>query len=192
MDGQVKRLYVSDVKDAQKLLEAHDMAYTTMDVPQENYLVTIILPFMLSIVVVVIIIMVMNRSAGGGGANARMMNFGKSRARMSRDSKVNFSNVAGLVEEKEELEEVVDFLKNPQKYTSVGARIPKGLLLVGLREPVRPCLPRQWQERQGVPFFSISGSDFVEMFVGVGASRVRDLFEEAKKNSPLYRVYRRD
>ena len=131
LDGQVKRLYVSDVKDAQKLLEAHDMAYTTMDVPQENYLVTIILPFMLSIVVVVIIIMVMNRSAGGGGANARMMNFGKSRARMSRDSKVNFSNVAGLVEEKEELEEVVDFLKNPQKYTSVGARIPKGLLLVG-------------------------------------------------------------
>lgn len=129
LDGQVKRLYVSDVKDAQKLLEAHDMAYTTMDVPQENYLVTIILPFMLSIVVVVIIIMVMNRSAGGGGANARMMNFGKSRARMSRDSKVNFSNVAGLVEEKEELEEVVDFLKNPQKYTSVGARIPKGLLL---------------------------------------------------------------
>lgn len=100
LDGQVKRLYVSDVKDAQKLLEAHDMAYTTMDVPQENYLVTIILPFMLSIVVVVIIIMVMNRSAGGGGANARMMNFGKSRARMSRDSKVNFSNVAGLVEEK--------------------------------------------------------------------------------------------
>ena len=116
-DGQVKRLYVTDVKDTQKLLEDHQMEYVVMDVPQENYLVTIILPFMLSIVVVVIIIMVMNRSAGGGGANARMMNFGKSRARMSRDSKVNFSNVAGLVEEKEELEEVVDFLKNPQKYT---------------------------------------------------------------------------
>lgn len=131
------------------------MAYTTMDVPQENYLVTIILPFMLSIVVVVIIIMVMNRSAGGGGANARMMNFGKSRARMSRDSKVNFSNVAGLVEEKEELEEVVDFLKNPQKYTSVGARIPKGLLLVALRELVRPCLPRQWQERRSTVFLHI-------------------------------------
>ena len=102
------------------------------EVPQENYLVTILLPFMLSIVVVVVILMVMNRgAAGGGGANARMMNFGKSRARLSRDSKVNFSNVAGLKEEKEELEEVVDFLKNPQKYTSVGARIPKGLLLVG-------------------------------------------------------------
>ena len=184
LDGQVKRLYVSDVKDAQKLLEAHDMAYTTMDVPQENYLVTIILPFMLSIVVVVIIIMVMNRSAGGGGANARMMNFGKSRARMSRDSKVNFSNVAGLVEEKEELEEVVDFLKNPQKYTSVGARIPKGLLLVGPPGTGKTLLAKAVAGEAGVPFFSISGSDFVEMFVGVGASLVRDLFEEAKKNSP--------
>ena len=184
LDGQVKRLYVSDVKDAQKLLEAHDMAYTTMDVPQENYLVTIILPFMLSIVVVVIIIMVMNRSAGGGGANARMMNFGKSRARMSRDSKVNFSNVAGLVEEKEELGEVVDFLKNPQKYTSVGARIPKGLLLVGPPGTGKTLLAKAVAGEAGVPFFSISGSDFVEMFVGVGASRVRDLFEEAKKNSP--------
>ena len=184
LDGQVKLLYVSDVEDAQKLLEAHDMAYTTMDVPQENYLVTIILPFMLSIVVVVIIIMVMNRSAGGGGANARMMNFGKSRARMSRDSKVNFSNVAGLVEEKEELEEVVDFLKNPQKYTSVGARIPKGLLLVGPPGTGKTLLAKAVAGEAGVPFFSISGSDFVEMFVGVGASRVRDLFEEAKKNSP--------
>ena len=183
-DGQVKRLYVTDVKDTQKLLDDHQMEYVVMDVPQENYLVTIILPFMLSIVVVVIIIMVMNRSAGGGGANARMMNFGKSRARMSRDSKVNFSNVAGLVEEKEELEEVVDFLKNPQKYTSVGARIPKGLLLVGPPGTGKTLLTKAVAGEAGVPFFSISGSDFVEMFVGVGASRVRDLFEEAKKNSP--------
>ena len=183
-DGQVKRLYVTDVKDTQKLLDDHQMEYVVMDVPQENYLVTIILPFMLSIVVVVIIIMVMNRSAGGGGANARMMNFGKSRARMSRDSKVNFSNVAGLVEEKEELEEVVDFLKNPQKYTSVGARIPKGLLLVGPPGSGKTLLAKAVAGEAGVPFFSISGSDFVEMFVGVGASRVRDLFEEAKKNSP--------
>ena len=183
-DGQVKRLYVTDVKDTQKLLEDYQMEYVVMDVPQENYLVTIILPFMLSIVVVVIIIMVMNRSAGGGGANARMMNFGKSRARMSRDSKVNFSNVAGLVEEKEELEEVVDFLKNPQKYTSVGARIPKGLLLVGPPGTGKTLLAKAVAGEAGVPFFSISGSDFVEMFVGVGASRVRDLFEEAKKNSP--------
>lgn len=183
-DGQVRRLYVTDVKDAQKLLDDHKMGYTVMDVPQENILLTIILPFMLSIVVVVIIIMVMNRSAGGGGANARMMNFGKSRARMSRDSKVNFSNVAGLVEEKEELEEVVDFLKNPQKYTSVGARIPKGLLLVGPPGTGKTLLAKAVAGEAGVPFFSISGSDFVEMFVGVGASRVRDLFEEAKKNCP--------
>ena len=183
-DGQVKRLYVTDVKDTQKLLEDHQMEYVVMDVPQENYLVTIILPFMLSIVVVVIIIMVMNRSAGGGGANARMMNFGKSRARMSRDSKVNFSNVAGLVEEKEELDAVVAILKTPQKYTSVGARIPKGLLLVGPPGTGKTLLAKAVAGEAGVPFFSISGSDFVEMFVGVGASRVRDLFEEAKKNSP--------
>ena len=147
-------------------------------------MISIILPFMLSIVVVVIIIMVMNRSAGGGGANARMMNFGKSRARMSRDSKVNFSNVAGLVEEKEELEEIVDFLKAPKKYIQVGARIPKGVLLVGPPGTGKTLLAKAVAGEAGVPFFTISGSDFVEMFVGVGASRVRDLFEEAKKNAP--------
>ena len=167
--GEVKRLYVTDVKDTEKLLNDHNTEYTVLDVPQENYLVTIILPFALSIIVVVIIIMVMNRNASGGGANARMMNFG---------------NVAGLVEEKEELEEVVDFLKNPQKYTSVGARIPKGLLLVGPPGTGKTLLAKAVAGEAGVPFFSISGSDFVEMFVGVGASRVRDLFEDAKKNSP--------
>ena len=182
--GEVKRLYVTDVKDTEKLLNDHNTEYTVLDVPQENYLVTIILPFALSIIVVVIIIMVMNRNASGGGANARMMNFGKSRARMSRDSKVNFGNVAGLVEEKEELEEVVDFLKNPQKYTSVGARIPKGLLLVGPPGTGKTLLAKAVAGEAGGPFFSISGSDFVEMFVGVGASRVRDLFEDAKKSSP--------
>lgn len=182
--GEVKRLYVTDVKDTEKLLNDHNTEYTVLDVPQENYLVTIILPFALSIIVVVIIIMVMNRNASGGGANARMMNFGKSRARMSRDSKVNFGNVAGLAEEKEELEEVVDFLKNPQKYTSVGARIPKGLLLVGPPGTGKTLLAKAVAGEAGVPFFSISGSDFVEMFVGVGASRVRDLFEDAKKSSP--------
>ena len=129
-NGDLIRQNVSDVKEAEKLLQDRNIDYLMEEVPQENYLVTILLPFMLSMVVVIIIIMVMNRSAGGGGANARMMNFGKSRARLSRDSKVNFTNVAGLEEEKEELEEVVDFLRNPQKYTSLGARIPKGLLLV--------------------------------------------------------------
>ena len=183
--GDVIRQNFTDVQQAQKLFDDRGIDYVIEEVPQENYLVTILLPFMLSIVVVVVILMVMNRgAAGGGGANARMMNFGKSRARLSRDSKANFSNVAGLKEEKEELEEVVDFLKNPQKYTSVGARIPKGLLLVGPPGTGKTLLAKAVAGEAGVPFFSISGSDFVEMFVGVGASRVRDLFEEAKKNSP--------
>ena len=183
--GDVIRQNFTDVQQAQKLFDDRGIDYVIEEVPQENYLVTILLPFMLSIVVVVVILMVMNRgAAGGGGANARMMNFGKSRARLSRDSKVNFSNVAGLKEEKEELEEVVDFLKNPQKYNSVGARIPKGLLLVGPPGTGKTLLAKAVAGEAGVPFFSISGSDFVEMFVGVGASRVRDLFEEAKKNSP--------
>ena len=183
--GDVIRQNFTDVQQAQKLFDDRGIDYVIEEVPQENYLVTILLPFMLSIVVVVVILMVMNRgAAGGGGANARMMNFGKSRARLSRDSKVNFSNVAGLKEEKEELEEVVDFLMNPQKYTSVGARIPKGLLLVGPPGTGKTLLAKAVAGEAGVPFFSISGSDFVEMFVGVGASRVRDLFEEAKKNSP--------
>ena len=183
--GDVIRQNFTDVQQAQKLFDDRGIDYVIEEVPQENYLVTILLPFMLSIVVVVVILMVMNRgAAGGGGANARMMNFGKSRARLSRDSKVNFSNVAGLKEEKEELEEVVDFLKNPQKYTSVGARIPKGLLLVGPPGTGKTLLAKAVAGEAGVPFFSISGSEFVEMFVGVGASRVRDLFEEAKKNSP--------
>ena len=184
-DGTEKQMYVTDVNEVEQLLRQSGIdGYNVTDVPQKNILLTVALPILLSTVVVVIIIMVMNRSAGGGGANARMMNFGKSRARMSRDNKVNFSNVAGLEEEKEELEEVVDFLRNPQKYTSVGARIPKGLLLVGPPGTGKTLLAKAVAGEAGVPFFSISGSDFVEMFVGVGASRVRDLFEEAKKNSP--------
>ena len=185
LDGnRVARQNVSDVKEAEQLLKEHNIDYSLEGVPQESTMLTIVMPFMLSIVVVVVIIMVMNPSASGGGANSRMMNFGRSRARLSRDSKVNFSRVAGLEEEKEELEEVVDFLKNPQKYTSVGARIPKGLLLVGPPGTGKTLLAKAVAGEAGVPFFSISGSDFVEMFVGVGASRVRDLFEEAKKNAP--------
>ena len=185
LDGnRVARQNVSDVKEAEQLLKEHNIDYSLEGVPQESTMLTIVMPFMLSIVVVVVIIMVMNRSASGGGANSRMMNFGRSRARLSRDSKVNFSRVAGLEEEKEELEEVVDFFKNPQKYTSVGARIPKGLLLVGPPGTGKTLLAKAVAGEAGVPFFSISGSDFVEMFVGVGASRVRDLFEEAKKNAP--------
>ena len=184
-DGTEKQMYVTDVNEVKLLLRQNGVVqFSVNNVPQENVLLTVALPILLSTVVVVIIIMVMNRGAAGGGANARMMNFGKSRARMSRDNKVNFTNVAGLEEEKEELEEVVDFLRNPQKYTSVGARIPKGLLLVGPPGTGKTLLAKAVAGEAGVPFFSISGSDFVEMFVGVGASRVRDLFEEAKKNSP--------
>ena len=183
-NGQSVRQNVSDVKDAEQLLKDNNIDYSMEEVPQENTLLTVVMPFMLSIVVVVVIVTMMNRGAAGGGSNARMMNFGRSRAKLSRDSKVNFTNVAGLEEEKEELEEVVDFLKNPQKYTSVGARIPKGMLLVGPPGTGKTLLANAVAGEAGVPFFSISGSDFVEMFVGVGASRVRDMFEEAKKNAP--------
>lgn len=183
-DGSTVRQYVSDVKEVEQLLSERKIDYVMDRVPQENTLITILVPFILSMVVMAAVFMVMNRNAGGGGANARMMNFGKSRARLTRDSKTNFTNVAGLNEEKEELEEVVDFLKNPQKYTSVGARIPKGMLLVGPPGTGKTLLAKAVAGEAGVPFFSISGSDFVEMFVGVGASRVRDLFEEAKKNAP--------
>ena len=183
-NGQSVRQNVSDVKDAEQLLKDNNIDYSMDEVPQENTLLTVIMPVMLSVVVVVVIFTMMNRGAAGGGSNARMMNFGRSRAKLSRDSKVNFTNVAGLEEEKEELEEVVDFLKNPQKYTSVGARIPKGMLLVGPPGTGKTLLAKAVAGEAGVPFFSISGSDFVEMFVGVGASRVRDLFEEAKKNAP--------
>ena len=184
VDGSQRHLYVSDVNEVQELLDSREIDWYMTDVPEDNTLLNILLPSLMTTAVVIIVIMIMNRNAAGGGANARMMNFGKSRARMSRDNRVNFNSVAGLQEEKEELEEVVDFLKNPQKYTSVGARIPKGLLLVGPPGTGKTLLAKAVAGEAGVPFFSISGSDFVEMFVGVGPSRVRDLFEEAKKNAP--------
>ena len=183
-DGSSRQYFTSDVVAEQKLLQEKGLDYILQDVPQDNYLLSIMIPILLSTVVVIVLISVMNARAAGGGADAKMMNFGKSRARLSRDSKVTFHDVAGLEEEKEELEEVVDFLRQPQKYTSVGARIPKGLLLVGPPGTGKTLLAKAVAGEAGVPFFSISGSDFVEMFVGVGASRVRDLFEDAKKNSP--------
>ena len=152
-NGQTVRQNVSDVKDAEQLLKDNSIDYSMEDVPQENTLLTVVMPFMLSIVVVVVIVTMMNRGAAGGGSNARMMNFGRSRAKLSRDSKVNFTNVAGLEEEKEELEEVVDFLKNPQKYTSVGARIPKGMLLVGPPGTGKTLLAKAVAGEAGVPFF---------------------------------------
>ncbi len=155
--------------------------------PKDNTFLTTILPILVSVGLVLVLMMFMTRSMnGGGGSNAKMMNFGKSRARMSTESdkKITFKEVAGLEEEKEDLVEIVDFLKEPQKYVKVGARIPKGVLLVGPPGTGKTLMAKAVAGEAGVPFFSISGSDFVEMFVGVGASRVRDLFEEGKKHSP--------
>ena len=180
------RFYVSDVKEVEQLLQEHSIQYVLDDVPGESILSNIILPVLLSLVVVVVMMMFMNRSAGNGGGNMSMMNFGKSRAKLSddKDKKITFEEVAGLEEEKEDLKEIVDFLKSPEKYTRVGARIPKGVLLVGPPGTGKTLMAKAIAGEAGVPFFSISGSDFVEMFVGVGASRVRDMFAEGKKHSP--------
>ena len=182
----VKNVYVSDVNQVEEILLDKDIAYTLKDVTRQSVLLTSILPFGLSIVVLIFFMMMFTRQAGGGGGNAKMMNFGKSRARMisGEDNKVTFKDVAGLNEEKEELEEIVDFLKDPVRYTSLGARIPKGVILTGAPGTGKTLLAKAVAGEANVPFFSISGSDFVEMFVGVGASRVRDMFEEAKKNAP--------
>ena len=188
-DSGQKKVYVTDVNQAIELLNKYDIDITTQDVPGDNVFLTTLLPVLLTGALVIFLIMMMNRqmAGGGGGGNAKMMNFGKSRARMSSpddNKKVTFDKVAGLQEEKEDLVEVVDFLKSPQKYTKVGARIPKGVLLVGPPGTGKTLLAKAVAGEAGVPFFSISGSDFVEMFVGVGASRVRDLFQDAKKNAP--------
>lgn len=178
--------YVSDVNEIQDRLQDYNVRVTVHDVPADNSFLTSFLPIILMGVLVIFLFTMMSRQMGGGGNNNKMMNFGKSRARMSTDAdkRVTFSDVAGLEEEKEDLVEVVDFLKNPQKYTKVGARIPKGVLLVGPPGTGKTLIAKAVAGEAGVPFFSISGSDFVEMFVGVGASRVRDLFEDAKKNHP--------
>ena len=181
---EAKLVYVSDVNKAQDYLAEHGVDYTLRDVPQENWFRTNIFPVLLILAAFFLFFFMMNRQ--NGGANAKAMSFGKSRARMSteQDKKITFAQVAGLQEEKEELEEIVDFLKAPKKYIQVGARIPKGVLLVGPPGTGKTLLAKAVAGEAGVPFFSISGSDFVEMFVGVGASRVRDLFEDAKKNAP--------
>ncbi len=183
-DGSAYQVYVSDVNETQRMLDEQGLDYTLRDVSQSSYWMSVIFPVLLSVGGVTLVVVLMNMRAGGGGANSKMMNFGKSRARMTHNSNVTFRNVAGLQEEKEDLEEMVDFLRSPQKYTSVGARIPKGVILVGPPGTGKTLLAKAVAGEAGVPFFSISGSDFVEMFVGVGASRVRDLFEDAKKNAP--------
>lgn len=187
-NGEQRQFYVTDVKEVEEILRDSSIDPVISDVPQDSVFMSTVFPSLLVAGIVIFVFMWMNRqmSGGGGGSNAKMMNFGKSRAKMTSpdEKKVTFSNVAGLDEEKEDLQEVVDFLKAPQKYTKVGARIPKGVLLVGPPGTGKTLLAKAVAGETGVPFFSISGSDFVEMFVGVGASRVRDLFEDGKKHAP--------
>ena len=189
-NGNSVQFYALDVKEIQDFLgDYSEIALEVGDVPGDNIFLSSVLPIILVAGMAFFLISMMSRQmsgGGGGGTNAKMMNFGKSRAKMTvnEENKVTFKDVAGLEEEKEDLEEVVDFLKNPQKYTKVGARIPKGVILVGPPGTGKTLLAKAVAGEAGVPFFSISGSDFVEMFVGVGASRVRDLFEEGKKNAP--------
>ena len=184
-DNGEELLNVSDVHEIEQLLLDNNIRYTLKDVTRDSVWITTILPFGICLVIIIVIMMMTNRQAGGGGG-AKMMNFGKSRAKLMNGTQnpVTFKDVAGLQEEKEELEEIVDFLKNPVKYTELGARIPKGVILTGPPGTGKTLLAKAVAGEAGVPFFSISGSDFVEMFVGVGASRVRDLFAEAKKNAP--------
>ena len=183
-DGQIRVVYVSDVKDAETLLAQYHIDPVMKNVPKENWFISSMLPMLIVLIIGVFFFVMMNaQNAGGGGG--KMANFGKSRARLSiGDGKITLKEVAGLKEEKEELEEIVEFLKEPAKFTKVGARIPKGVLLEGPPGTGKTLLAKAIAGEANVPFFSISGSDFVEMFVGVGASRVRDLFQDAKKNSP--------
>lgn len=183
-EGTARSVNVSDVSEVEDLLTSNGIQYSLNAIPQESTFTTIALPLLIAMGGICLIFFLMNRQ--GGGANAKAMNFGKSRARMTNQSemKITFADVAGLKEEKEELEEIVDFLKAPKKYVQVGARIPKGVLLEGPPGTGKTLLAKAVAGEAGVPFFSISGSDFVEMFVGVGASRVRDLFQDAKKNAP--------
>ena len=183
-DGNTRKVNVSDVEQVEKLLTENQVEYRLSDVPKDSMLTTVVVPMLITLGGVFLIFFLMSRQNGGG--NSKAMNFGKSRAKMStkNEIKVTFRDVAGLREEKEELEEIVDFLKDPKKYIQVGARIPKGVLLEGPPGTGKTLLAKAGAGEAGVPFFSISGSDFVEMFVGVGASRVRDLFQDAKKNAP--------
>lgn len=179
-------LYASDVNEIQTLMEENGYTdYILADVPSESWIMTL-LPYLLIFGALFILFIILNNNAAANNSGGKMMNFGKNRAKLStdEDNQTRFDNVAGLREEKEELEEIVDFLKDPRKYTKLGARIPKGVLLVGPPGTGKTLLAKAVAGEAGVPFFSISGSDFVEMFVGVGASRVRDLFEDAKKNAP--------
>ena len=184
--GQEKTLYATDISELEKLVRDNGIEPKVLDIQRESIFLTSILPTLIIVVAAAFFFIMMNAQNAGGGSSARMMNFGKSRAKLANvgDDKVTLKDVAGLREEKEELEEIIDFLREPAKYTKVGARIPKGVLLEGPPGTGKTLLAKAIAGEANVPFFSISGSDFVEMFVGVGASRVRDLFLEAKRHAP--------
>ncbi len=181
-NGEHRELNVTDVNEIQELLASYDIDPVVQNVPRESVIITYGIPVLSIIAIVVLLFFMMSGGSAAGGS--KMMNFGRSRAKLDTDTKTKLDDVAGLMEEKEDLEEIIDFLKSPDKYTKVGARIPKGILLEGAPGTGKTLLAKAVAGEAGVPFFSISGSDFVEMFVGVGASRVRDLFAEAKKSSP--------
>ena len=184
-DNERKILYATQIAEVEKIARESGIEPTVKDIPSENTFMISVLPTVLVVAICLLFFYLMNaQTMGGGGSNAKMMNFGKSKARLTNESGVTLNDVAGLKEEKEDLEEIIDFLKDPGKFTRLGARIPKGVLLEGAPGTGKTLLAKAVAGEAGVPFFSISGSDFVEMFVGVGASRVRDMFDEAKKNSP--------
>ena len=184
--GEERVLYVTDVTEMEEIVRNYGLDPTVEDVPQESWFLNSVLPILIVVVVCVFFFVMMNAQNAGGGSNGKMMNFGKSRAHltMGGENKITLNEVAGLKEEKEELQEIVEFLKDPSKFTKVGARIPKGVLLEGAPGTGKTLLAKAIAGEANVPFFSISGSDFVEMFVGVGASRVRDMFAEAKRHAP--------
>ena len=183
-DEERKILYATQIAEVERITRENGIEPTIKDIPSENTFMVSVLPTILIVAVCLFFFYLMNAQNMGGGSNAKMMNFGKSKARLTNESGVTLNDVAGLKEEKEDLEEIIDFLKDPGKFTRLGARIPKGVLLEGAPGTGKTLLAKAVAGEAGVPFFSISGSDFVEMFVGVGASRVRDMFDEAKKNAP--------
>lgn len=183
--GEEKTLYATDITQLEALTRQYSIEPQITDIQRQNWFLTSVLPILVVVVVGVFLFVMMNAQNAGGGSSGKMMNFGKSRARLSMgEGRITLKDVAGLKEEKEELQEIIDFLREPSKFTKVGARIPKGVLLEGPPGTGKTLLAKAIAGEANVPFFSISGSDFVEMFVGVGASRVRDLFTDAKKHAP--------
>ncbi|MGN0385266.1 MAG: ATP-dependent zinc metalloprotease FtsH [Lachnospiraceae bacterium] len=183
-NGEKEKLYATDIRELEEMVRSYGIEPKVLDIERENWILTSLVPTLIMVVIIVFFFLMMNSQGGGSSGNSKMMNFGKSRAQLILNNHLTLKDVAGLKEEKEELEEIIDFLRDPAKYTKIGARIPKGVLLEGPPGTGKTLLAKAIAGEANVPFFSISGSDFVEMFVGVGASRVRDLFQDATKHAP--------